>query len=120
MNVLEQCTPGEWAIVRELPGVTYIMSRDERGVFHTPICQLSEGSYNKDHKANAQLVAAAKELYAALLAAKEAMLSMGHAIRYLDENNEYLESWTQDGGYINSLEWSQIENALTKAEGGNP
>jgi hypothetical protein len=32
-----------------------------------------------------------------------AILNMGHIIRTLDEDNEYLDYWTQDGDYINSL-----------------
>jgi hypothetical protein len=32
-----------------------------------------------------------------------AILNMGHIIRYLDDDNEYLEYWTQDGEYINYI-----------------
>jgi alpha-L-arabinofuranosidase len=33
----------------------------------------------------------------------DAILNMGHIIRTLDEDNEYIEYWTHDGEYINSL-----------------
>lgn len=31
------------------------------------------------------------------------ILNMGHIIRTLDEDNEYIEYWTHDGEYISSL-----------------
>jgi len=30
----------------------------------------------------------------------DAILNMGHIIRTLDEDNEYLDYWTQDGEYV--------------------
>jgi hypothetical protein len=33
----------------------------------------------------------------------DVILNMGHIIRTLDEDNEYLDYWTQDGEYIISL-----------------
>jgi hypothetical protein len=33
----------------------------------------------------------------------QSILNMGHIIRTLDEDNEYLDYWTQDGDYINSI-----------------
>jgi len=33
----------------------------------------------------------------------QAILNMGYIIRTLDEDCEYLEYWTQDGDYINSI-----------------
>ena len=35
---------------------------------------------------------------------KKMILEMGHIIRKLDENNEWLEYWTQDGEYISGID----------------
>ena len=117
MNVLEQCTPGEWAIVRELPGVTYIMAKDEQDVFVTPICKISEGSYNKDHKANASLIAAAKEMYAALKLLKAEAENYDVVVQTAvakedQQGNNFYQQWEQA--------IQQANAALQKATGGNP
>jgi hypothetical protein len=48
----------------------------------------------------------------------EAILNMGHIIRSLDEDSEYLEYWTQDGEYVNSLPY--IRGIEQKAKESSP
>ena len=56
------------------------------------------------------------QLLAALKRAEQLARGMGNIIRELDEENEHLEFWNNDGEYLPCSEYSDIRAAITVAE----
>lgn len=56
--------------------------------------------------------ASTEELINALSQARLLILEMGYTIRYLDEENENLEFWSQDGGYLIDDRFKLVDSLL--------
>ena len=59
-----------------------------------------------------QATRSTEDLINALAMARGLILEMGHKIRYLDEENENLELWSQDGGYVIDDRFRLIDSLL--------
>ena len=61
---------------------------------------------------------AAADMWKALQGAQRLILDMGKIIRGIDDNNEWLEFWTQDGDYLCSdSRYDEVIAAIAKARG---